>query len=84
MQNGRVAAFTVSELLRENQQGVKLRPPPKLGLKIEELRRYMHRKRVGLIVTGQLCVYLYAVTHLLITLYLRLIPKCVYEVIFDN
>ena len=28
LQNGRVAALTVSELLRENQQGVKLPPPP--------------------------------------------------------
>ena len=28
LQNARVTAFTVSELLRENQQGVKLPPPP--------------------------------------------------------
>ena len=33
MQNARVAAFTVSELFRENQQGVKLRPR-RLGLNI--------------------------------------------------
>ena len=33
MQNASVTAFTVSELLRENQQaGVKLPPPPRLGL----------------------------------------------------
>ena len=31
LQNARVADFTVSELLRENQQGVKL-PPTRLGL----------------------------------------------------
>ena len=28
LQNSRVAAFTVSELLRENQQGGKIIPPP--------------------------------------------------------
>ena len=36
LQNARVIAFTVSELLRENQQGVKLPPPlhpPRLGLR---------------------------------------------------
>ena len=36
LQNARVTAFTVSKLLRENQQGegVKLRhPPPRLGLR---------------------------------------------------
>ena len=34
LQNARVAAFTVSELLRENEQGVKLtsRPITRLGL----------------------------------------------------
>ena len=32
LQNDRVTAFTVSELLRENQQGVKL-PPLRLGLR---------------------------------------------------
>ena len=36
LQNARVAAFTVSELLRENQQGGKINPSPpaRLGLKI--------------------------------------------------
>ena len=34
LQNARVTAFTVSELLKENQQGVKLPPPPpRLGLR---------------------------------------------------
>ena len=34
LQNARVTTFTASELLRENQQGVKLPPtPPSLGLK---------------------------------------------------
>ena len=34
LQNARVTAFTVSELLSENQQGVKLPPaPPRLGLR---------------------------------------------------
>ena len=34
LQNVRVTAFTVSELLRENQQGKTTpRPPPRLGLK---------------------------------------------------
>ena len=28
LQNAKVTAFAVSELLRENQQGVKLQPPP--------------------------------------------------------
>ena len=37
LQNAKVTAFAVSELLRENQQGVKLQPPlplhtPRLGL----------------------------------------------------
>ena len=34
LQNARVTAFTVSELLRENEQGVKLPPThtPRLGL----------------------------------------------------
>ena len=33
LQNARVTAFTVSELLRENQQGVRgINPPPRLGL----------------------------------------------------
>ena len=32
LQNEQVTALTVSELLRENQNGVKLRPPPRLGL----------------------------------------------------
>ena len=31
LQNARVAAFTVSELLRKNQQGVKLSPHPDQG-----------------------------------------------------
>ena len=30
LQNAKVTAFAVSELLRENQQGVKLQPPPPL------------------------------------------------------
>ena len=37
LQNSRVAAFTISELLRENQQGgggkIAPYPPPRLGLK---------------------------------------------------
>ena len=33
LQNARVTAFTVSELLRENQQGGKISPLPRLGLK---------------------------------------------------
>ena len=32
LQNSRVTGFTVFELLRENQQGIKL-PPPRLGLR---------------------------------------------------
>ena len=38
LQNARVTAFTISELLRENQQGVKLppSPPPRLGLRSYE------------------------------------------------
>ena len=35
LQNARVTAFTISELLRENQQGRKIMPPPhppRLGL----------------------------------------------------
>ena len=32
LQNARVTAFTISELLNENQQGVKLLSPPRLGL----------------------------------------------------
>ena len=31
LQNARITAFTVSELLRKNQQGIKLSPPPRLG-----------------------------------------------------
>ena len=41
LQNPRVTAFTISELLRENQQrgwGVKL--PPRLGLRLKILRNY--------------------------------------------
>ena len=34
LQNARVTAFTVSELLRENQHGGKITPPPRLGLKL--------------------------------------------------
>ena len=33
LQNARVAAFTVSELFRENQQGVKI-PPTQIRLKL--------------------------------------------------
>ena len=35
LQNARVIAFTISELLKENQQGVKLSPSPspRLGLR---------------------------------------------------
>ena len=47
LQNARVAAFTVSELLRENQQerkegggGGKIPHPPELGLKYGEYRNY--------------------------------------------
>ena len=44
LHNARVTAFTVSELLRENQQGegLKLPPPhrPRLGLKRERLKVY--------------------------------------------
>ena len=38
LQNARVTAFTISELLRENQQGYNYLPPlppPKLGLKMQ-------------------------------------------------
>ena len=39
LQNTRVMAFTVSELLRENQQGGKMiTPPPRLG-SIEKIER---------------------------------------------
>ena len=31
LQNARVTAFTVSELLRKNQQAGKIIPPPRLG-----------------------------------------------------
>ena len=37
LQNSRGRSFTISKLLRENQQGVKLIPPPRLGL-----RSYIH------------------------------------------
>ena len=33
LQNAKVTAFTVSELLKENQQGGINYPPPRLGLK---------------------------------------------------
>ena len=37
MQNARVTAFTISELLRENQQGDEITvPPPKLGLRDQQ------------------------------------------------
>ena len=39
LQNARVTAFTVFQLLRENQQGVKL-PPPRLGLRIKDLLNF--------------------------------------------
>ena len=35
LQNARVTAFTVSELLRKSQQGRVKLPPPRLGLKRE-------------------------------------------------
>ena len=34
LQNDRVTTFTVSELLRENQQGVKLRPHIQIKVKV--------------------------------------------------
>ena len=37
LQNTKVIAFIVSELLRENQQGVKLSPPPRLGLHVQAI-----------------------------------------------
>ena len=33
LQNTRVTVFTISELLRENQQGLKSPPPPKIRVK---------------------------------------------------
>ena len=46
LQNARVTAFTVSELLRENQQGVKLPlPQPRLGLKSMLI---LHFAKVGI------------------------------------
>ena len=37
LQNARVTAFTISELLRENQQGDEITvPPPKLGLRDQQ------------------------------------------------
>ena len=47
LQNPRVAAFTVSELLRENQQGVKLPPlPPSTHI---HTHTHTHTPRLGLI-----------------------------------
>ena len=45
LQNPRVAAFTVSELLRENQQGVKLPPLPPST----HIHTHTHTPRLGLI-----------------------------------
>ena len=54
LQNARVTACTVSELLRENQQGkrVKLAPLPRIRVKISEdpevvSRRYFIKKLLG-------------------------------------
>ena len=43
LQNAKIAAFTVSELLRENQQGGegKITPrQPRLGLKVGKMTKY--------------------------------------------
>ena len=46
LQDTRVTAFTVSELLRENQQGVELPPPQsRLGLKSMLI---LHFAKVGI------------------------------------
>ena len=46
LQNARVTTFTASELLRENQQGVKLPPtPPRLGLKKSMKRLHLVHKQ---------------------------------------
>ena len=37
LQNDRVTTFTVSELLRENQQGVKLRPHIQIKVKCQPI-----------------------------------------------
>ena len=46
LQNARVTAFTVFELLMGNQQGgggVKLPPPPRLGLRAKTLANYQQK-----------------------------------------
>ena len=49
LQNAKVTSFTVSVLLRENQQGGKTTPPPRLGLTRVFLRSLIDSSLQGLI-----------------------------------
>ena len=48
LQNAKVTAFTVSELLRENQQGVKLPPHPHIRIKTISLFERARKEFGGL------------------------------------
>ena len=50
-----VTAFTVSELLRENQQGVKLSPTPRLGL--AKAHYFLSRVYTRLYINGYILIY---------------------------
>ena len=58
LQNARITAFTISELLRVNQQwgrGVKSPPPlPRLGLKLPNFKQFQNIMRRGFMIDSQL------------------------------
>ena len=52
LQNAKVTAFTVSELLREKQQGGSDNPPPRFGLNLKNKQSFLEILMAGMNFTG--------------------------------
>ena len=56
LQNARITAFTISDLLRVNQQWRRRvkSPPPRLGLKLPNFKQFQNMMRSGFMIDSQL------------------------------